>query len=143
MHTFRKCVEQYSGNRYVKSFNCFDQFLCMAFDQLTHRESLRDIQIWKNKTRCRNTQFFHCRYVRHEFQSLDTIFIVNLKLYKKLLTKIVTAYQDTIQGFLNNNIDIYYQCYTEYLLIYLHTKVLFCFKTLAPAVHVFTRYPSI
>ena len=45
MHTFRKCVDQYSGNRYVKSFNCFDQFLCMAFGQLTHRESLRDIEI--------------------------------------------------------------------------------------------------
>ena len=45
MHTFRKCVERYSGNRYVKSFNCFDQFLCMAFGQLTHRESLRDIEI--------------------------------------------------------------------------------------------------
>jgi len=45
IHTFRKCVERYSGNRYVKSFNCFDQFLCMAFGQLTHRESLRDIDI--------------------------------------------------------------------------------------------------
>ena len=45
MHTFRKCVERYNGNRYVKSFNCFDQFLCMAFGQLTHRESLRDIEI--------------------------------------------------------------------------------------------------
>jgi len=45
IHTFRKCVERYSGNRYVKSFNCFDQFLCMAFGQLTHRESLRDIEI--------------------------------------------------------------------------------------------------
>ncbi|MBS1256804.1 MAG: hypothetical protein MAG581_02631 [Deltaproteobacteria bacterium] len=44
-HTFRKCVERYRGNRYVKSFNCFDQFLCMAFGQLTHRESLRDIEI--------------------------------------------------------------------------------------------------
>jgi hypothetical protein len=45
MHTFRKCVERYSGNRYVKYFNCFDQFLCMAFGQLTHREGLRDIEI--------------------------------------------------------------------------------------------------
>ena len=45
IHTFRKCVERYSGNRYVKSFNCLDQFLCMAFGQLTHRESLRDIEI--------------------------------------------------------------------------------------------------
>ena len=51
IHTFRKCVERYSGNRYVKSFNCFDQFLCMAFGQLTHRESLRDIEIclWAHK----------------------------------------------------------------------------------------------
>jgi len=30
MHTFRKCVERYNGNRYVKSFNCFDKFLNIA-----------------------------------------------------------------------------------------------------------------
>ncbi|MDE0154401.1 MAG: IS4 family transposase [Gammaproteobacteria bacterium] len=45
MHTFRRCVERYHGNRYVKSFTCFDQFLCLAFAQLTHRESLRDIEV--------------------------------------------------------------------------------------------------
>jgi len=43
-HEFRKCVEQYQGNYYVKSFSCWDQFLCMAFAQLTYRESLRDIE---------------------------------------------------------------------------------------------------
>lgn len=56
MHTFRKCVERYSGNRYVKSFNCFDQFLCMAFGQLTHRESLRDIEIC---LRAHNPKLYH------------------------------------------------------------------------------------
>lgn len=43
-HEFRKCVERYHGNHKVKSFSCWDQFLCMAFAQLTYRESLRDIE---------------------------------------------------------------------------------------------------
>ena len=41
---FRKCVERYNGNYKVKNFSCLDQFLCMAFAQLTYRESLRDIE---------------------------------------------------------------------------------------------------
>ena len=45
MHTFRRAVAKFDGNRYVKSFSCLDQFLCMAFAQLTGRESLRDIEI--------------------------------------------------------------------------------------------------
>ncbi len=45
MHTFRQCIRRYQGNRYIKSFTCLDQFLCMAFAQLTHRESLRDIEV--------------------------------------------------------------------------------------------------
>jgi len=43
-YEFRKCVEQYNGNHKVISFTCLDQFLCMAFAQLTYRESLRDIE---------------------------------------------------------------------------------------------------
>jgi Domain of unknown function (DUF4372)/Transposase DDE domain len=42
--TFRRCVDRYSGERKVQSFSCLDQFLCMAFAQLTFRESLRDIE---------------------------------------------------------------------------------------------------
>ena len=45
MKPFRRCVQRYHGNRYVKSFTCLDQFLCMTFAQLTHRESLRDIEV--------------------------------------------------------------------------------------------------
>jgi len=44
MHTFRRCIARYGGNRYKKSFSCLDQYLCMAFAQLTYRESLRDIE---------------------------------------------------------------------------------------------------
>ena len=43
-YDFRKCVERYNGNYKVKSFSCWDQFLCMMFAQLTFRESLRDIE---------------------------------------------------------------------------------------------------
>jgi hypothetical protein len=43
-HKFRKCVDRYSGNYRTRSFSCFDQFMCMAFAQLTYRESLRDIE---------------------------------------------------------------------------------------------------
>ena len=44
MHQFRRCVDKYNGNYHMKSFSCFDQFLCMAFAQLSYRESLRDIE---------------------------------------------------------------------------------------------------
>jgi len=44
MHQFRHCVDRYNGNHHVKSFSCLDQFFCMAFAQLSYRESLRDIE---------------------------------------------------------------------------------------------------
>jgi NAD(P)-dependent dehydrogenase (short-subunit alcohol dehydrogenase family) len=44
LHSFRQCVERYNGNHKVQRFTCMDQFLCMAFAQLTYRESLRDIE---------------------------------------------------------------------------------------------------
>lgn len=43
-HTFRRLVSKYRGDFNVRSFSCLDQFLCMAFAQLTYRESLRDIE---------------------------------------------------------------------------------------------------
>ena len=42
--TFRRCVTRHRGEHKVKSFSCLDQYLCMAFAQLTYRESLRDIE---------------------------------------------------------------------------------------------------
>jgi len=45
MHAFRRGVARYDGNRYKKIFSCLDQYLRMTFAQLTHRESLRDIEV--------------------------------------------------------------------------------------------------
>lgn len=44
MDTFHRRVERYNGDYKLKSFSCLDQFLCMAFAQLTFRESLRDVE---------------------------------------------------------------------------------------------------
>jgi len=44
-HTeFRRCVSRYRGDFNIQTFSCLDQFLCMAFAQLSYRESLRDIE---------------------------------------------------------------------------------------------------
>jgi hypothetical protein len=43
-HEFKRCVARYRGHYKVQSFTCWDQFLCLAFAQLTFRESLRDIE---------------------------------------------------------------------------------------------------
>jgi hypothetical protein len=43
-HEFNNCVRRYRGNSRNRGFTCFDQFFCMAFAQLTYRESLRDIE---------------------------------------------------------------------------------------------------
>jgi hypothetical protein len=45
LHTFRRCVERHPSPRSAKTFSPLDQFLCMAFAQLTFRESLRDIEV--------------------------------------------------------------------------------------------------
>ena len=52
-YEFRKCVNRHSGNRKVISFSCWDQYLCMAFAQLTFRESLRDIEACLRATQSR------------------------------------------------------------------------------------------
>jgi hypothetical protein len=54
--TFRRCVTKYKGDFNVKTFSCLDQFLCMAFAQITHRESLRDIEIC---LRSQNKKLYH------------------------------------------------------------------------------------
>jgi hypothetical protein len=53
---FRRCVRRYQGDYKVKSFSCWNQFLCMAFGQLTFRESLRDVETC---LRSRPDQLYH------------------------------------------------------------------------------------
>ena len=43
-YEFNKCVKRYKGNYKVKNFTCLNQFIELAFAQLTYRESLRDIE---------------------------------------------------------------------------------------------------
>jgi len=44
LHVFHQCVDRYQGDFKIKDFSCLDQYLCLAFAQLTYRESLRDIE---------------------------------------------------------------------------------------------------
>ena len=53
---FQECVQRYRGDYKLKSFSCWDQFLCMAFAQLTYRESLRDIEAC---LRANQTKLYH------------------------------------------------------------------------------------
>jgi hypothetical protein len=54
--TFRRCVARYDGEHKVKRFSCLDQYLCMAFAQLTWRESLRDVEAC---LRAQSTKLYH------------------------------------------------------------------------------------
>jgi len=54
--SFQRCVKRYHGTYKLKTFSCWDQFLCMAFAQLTYRESLRDIEAC---LRAQHTKLYH------------------------------------------------------------------------------------
>lgn len=56
MYEFRKCVNRYNGNFHTSRFTCIDQFLCMAFAQLSYRESLHDIEVC---LRSRQEKLYH------------------------------------------------------------------------------------
>jgi hypothetical protein len=47
-YEFDKYVKKYKGNHRIRKFSCYDQFLCLAFAQITYRESLRDIETCLN-----------------------------------------------------------------------------------------------
>ena len=57
MHEFRRCVKRYKGDRYVKRFSCRNQFVALAFAQITFRESLRDIETCLGALR---EKLYHC-----------------------------------------------------------------------------------
>jgi len=58
-HEFDRCVRRYQGNYRVRGFSCLDQFLCLAFAQLTGRESLRDIETC---LRAMRPKLYHCGF---------------------------------------------------------------------------------
>ena len=74
LREFQQCVERYRGNYKVKEFSCLDQFLCLAFAQLTYRESLRDIEAC---LRSRNSKLYHMgirgRVARNTLANANTV----------------------------------------------------------------------
>jgi len=56
LHTFRRCVARYPSSYPTKTFSHLDQYLCMAFAQLTFRESLRDIEVC---LRAQDSKLYH------------------------------------------------------------------------------------
>jgi hypothetical protein len=58
-HEFNRCVARYDGNKRVRQFSCWDQFLTLAFAQLTYRESLRDIEVCLQAQR---DKLYHCGF---------------------------------------------------------------------------------
>jgi hypothetical protein len=56
---FNRCIERYGGNRRVRRLSCWDQFLAMAFAQLTYRESLRDIEVC---LAAHHNKLYHCGF---------------------------------------------------------------------------------
>jgi hypothetical protein len=61
-HEFHRCVDRYGGDYKVSTFSCWDQFLCMAFAQLTGRESLRDIE---TGLRAMGSKLYHAGWRGH------------------------------------------------------------------------------
>lgn len=59
---FRRCVERYRGDYKIQHFSCLDQFLCLAFAQLTYRESLRDIEAC---LRAQESKLYHMGFRGH------------------------------------------------------------------------------
>jgi transposase len=56
-HQFDQCVRRYRGNHRIRTFSCFDQYLCMMFAQVTYRQSLRDIETC---LRAMESKLYHC-----------------------------------------------------------------------------------
>ena len=85
---FRRCVARYRGHYKVKSFSCWDQFLCMAFAQLTFRESLRDIE---DCLSARSDQLYHLGFRSRVCRSTlaDANEVRDWRIYADLATLLI------------------------------------------------------
>ena len=62
-HTFRRIVKRFDGDHKVQIFSCLNEFFCMAFAQLSYRESLRDI---KASFRAQRSKLYHLGFVQNK-----------------------------------------------------------------------------
>src|SRR5437867_1867923 len=65
-HTFRRLIDKYHGDFNVRTFSCLDQFLCMAFAQMTYREGLRDVEAC---LRAQPSKLYHLGFHGHVSRS--------------------------------------------------------------------------
>ncbi|NBY62726.1 MAG: IS4 family transposase [Betaproteobacteria bacterium] len=90
IHTFRRIVKRYDGDYKVQTFSCLDQFFCMAFAQLTYRESLRDIEAC---FRAQRSKLYHLG-IRSKQVSRNTIANANnirdWKIYADFAQSLIT-----------------------------------------------------
>ncbi|HXZ34329.1 MAG TPA: IS4 family transposase [Terriglobales bacterium] len=94
---FQLCVDRYQGNRYVKDFSCWDQFLCLMFAQLTYRRSLRDIEAC---LRAQQPKLYHMGFRGHV--SRNTLAHANEVRDWRI-------YRDFAQVLIRRARDLYYQ----------------------------------
>lgn len=95
-HAFHRCVQRYKGNQKLKDFKCLDQFLAMAFAQLTYRRSLRDIQ---SCLRAMESKLYHMGF-RCQTISRNTLANANEKRHWNI-------YADFAQILIQQAIELY------------------------------------
>ena len=89
-HEFHRCVDRYGGDYKVSTFSCWDQFLCMAFAQLTGRESLRDIE---TGLRAMGSKLYHAGWRGHIARSnlADANETCDYRIYADLAQVLIAA----------------------------------------------------
>lgn len=117
-HTFRRLVAKYRGDFNVRSFSCLDQFLCLAFAQLTYRESLRDIEAC---LRAQSSKLYHlgirgsvsrsaladaneCRDWRIHFEFAQSLIHIARRLYAS--EPLAVDLNDTVYALDSTTIDL-------------------------------------
>jgi hypothetical protein len=92
-YQFQICVDRYQGNRYVKDFSCWDQFLCLAFAQLTERSSLRDIETC---LRAQQSKLYHMGFRGRVSRSTlaDANELRDLRIYRDFAQVLIGAARD-------------------------------------------------
>lgn len=95
-HEFNACVNRYGGDRRLRHFSCRDQFLCMAFAQLTFRKSLRDIETC---LRSLGPKLYHAGFRSRVSRSTlaDANRIRDWRIYRDLALELITEAR-TIYG---------------------------------------------
>lgn len=109
-HDFDKCIKKYKGERYTKSFSCRDQFLAMAFGQLSYRESLRDVVTCLTSHKQKN---YHLGFMSSV--ALSTLAYANEKrnwrMYRDLAQVLITTAKKLYVDETNIAEDIENSCY--------------------------------